>query len=177
MANWTTIHEELYNNEESLRGHRPPAGPRQAEARTKNVVVWTNDYNGKARVFATTLGHNNETVADERYLDLVTRGLLWSVNKLDEQHLKPAKKVFMDGAAERGPGNAEAPIDPKSLFKPDAQGMVPLDLARGKKATASTTRAATTPANAVDGDDSTRWCASDGAVPQWSRWIWASRRT
>ena len=35
-------------------------------------------------------------VADDRYLDLVTRGLLWSVGKLDEAHLKPAKKVLLD---------------------------------------------------------------------------------
>ncbi len=42
------------------------------------VVVWTNTYREKTRVFATTLGHNNDTVADARYLDLVTRGLLWS---------------------------------------------------------------------------------------------------
>ena len=46
-------------------------------------MAWTNLYKGKTRVFATTLGHNNETVNDPRYLDLVTRGLLWSVNKLD----------------------------------------------------------------------------------------------
>ncbi len=60
------------------------------------MVAWTNTYNGKAKVFATTLGHNNETVADSRYLDLVTRGLLWSVGKLDEAHLRPAKKVLLD---------------------------------------------------------------------------------
>jgi len=39
-------------------------------------------YNKKTRVFATTVGHNNATVSDARYLDMVTRGLLWSVNKL-----------------------------------------------------------------------------------------------
>jgi type 1 glutamine amidotransferase len=47
-----------------------------------NVCIWTNTYAGHTRVFATTLGHNTETVSDPRYLDLVTRGLLWSVNKL-----------------------------------------------------------------------------------------------
>ena len=36
------------------------------------AVVWTNIYNGKTRVFGTTLGHNNQTVADPRFLDLVT---------------------------------------------------------------------------------------------------------
>ena len=33
--------------------------------------------------FSTTLGHNNETVADDRYLDLVARGVLWAVDKID----------------------------------------------------------------------------------------------
>ena len=61
-----------------------------------SIVVWTNTYNEKSKVFATTLGHNNATVEDPRYLDLVTRGLLWSVGKLDAEHLKPAKKVLAD---------------------------------------------------------------------------------
>ena len=51
---------------------------------------------GKTRVFATTLGHNKATVADPRYLELVTRGLLWSVNKLDTDYLKPARRVLLD---------------------------------------------------------------------------------
>jgi len=55
------------------------------------VVAWTNQYE-KTRVFSTTLGHSNDTVGDPRYLDLVTRGLLWSCNKLNDQYLKPAKK-------------------------------------------------------------------------------------
>jgi type 1 glutamine amidotransferase len=46
------------------------------------MVVWVNDFHG-ARVFSTTLGHNTETVGDPRYLDLVTRGLLWSVKRLE----------------------------------------------------------------------------------------------
>jgi type 1 glutamine amidotransferase len=53
------------------------------------VAVWTNTYNKKTRVFGTTLGHNNATVEDPRYLDLVTRGLLWSCDKLDDKYLKP----------------------------------------------------------------------------------------
>ncbi len=43
-------------------------------------------------MFATTLGHNNETVADARYLDLVTRGLLWVGDKLNDANLKNSKK-------------------------------------------------------------------------------------
>ena len=59
----------------------------RTSAEADAVVVWTNDYHG-TRVFSTTLGHNNRTVGDPRYLDLVTRGLLWSLNKLDDQHFK-----------------------------------------------------------------------------------------
>ena len=36
---------------------------------------------GGTRVFSTTLGHNTATVGDDRYLELVTRGLLWAVGK------------------------------------------------------------------------------------------------
>jgi type 1 glutamine amidotransferase len=47
--------------------------------------VWTNSYGPKhTRVFSATIGHNNETVADARYLDLVTRGVLWATGHLNE---------------------------------------------------------------------------------------------
>jgi hypothetical protein len=48
-------------------------------------------------VFATMPGHNNDTVADPRYLDLVTRGLLRSASKLDAEHLEPAGKCAGQG--------------------------------------------------------------------------------
>ena len=35
-------------------------------------------------MFSTTIGHNNATVEDARYLDLVTRGLLRACGKLDD---------------------------------------------------------------------------------------------
>ena len=105
LADWTTINEELYISKGGkvidtahvlARGTQARQGG-GAGAVNVNAVVWTNIYNGKTRVFATTLGHNNQTVADPRYLDLITRGLLWSVGKLDADHLKPAKKVLLDG--------------------------------------------------------------------------------
>ncbi len=105
MKNWTTVNEELYNNSAGklLETAQPLATGKQVykdkdgkEVTAEAVCVWTNTYNGKTKVFATTLGHNNATVGDERYLDLVTRGLLWSVGKLDDAHLKPAKKVLLD---------------------------------------------------------------------------------
>jgi type 1 glutamine amidotransferase len=107
LENWTTGNEELYNNfagklhetAHALARGKQTYKIKDGTDRTDDyVVAWTNTYNGKTRVFATTLGHNNATVGDARYLDLVTRGLLWSVDKLDEKHLKPAKKVLLDEA-------------------------------------------------------------------------------
>jgi type 1 glutamine amidotransferase len=95
LDNWTTIKEELYNNvaEKLLDTAKPLAAGKQV-VKGKDVdyvVAWTNTYKGKTKVFATTLGHNNDTVADPRYLDFVTRGLLWSVGKLDDAQLKQLK--------------------------------------------------------------------------------------
>jgi type 1 glutamine amidotransferase len=107
LVGWKTVNEELYNNSSGklMETAQPIARGKQTyktkdgkDVTDESVVAWTNTYNGKARVFATTLGHNNDTVGDARYLDLVTRGLLWSVGKLDAAHLKPAKKVMLDDA-------------------------------------------------------------------------------
>lgn len=89
LSDWKTVNEELYNNSENkLLQTATALATGQQENSQDAVVVWTNTYRAKTKVFATTLGHNNETVADPRYLDLVTRGLLWSCGKLDEIHLK-----------------------------------------------------------------------------------------
>ncbi len=97
LSDWTTVNEELYNNssgklvetatalargKQTIRTHKASKGSRIAR------LFWTNNYRGKTKVFATTLGHNNDTVGDARYLDLVTRGLLWACDRLNSQYLK-----------------------------------------------------------------------------------------
>jgi type 1 glutamine amidotransferase len=105
MESWKTGNEELYNNyagklhetaQALAKGKQTFKTKDGSEKVDESIVAWTNTYNGKTKVFATTLGHNNETVGDKRYLDLVTRGLLWSVGKLDKEHLTPAKKVMIE---------------------------------------------------------------------------------
>jgi hypothetical protein len=97
MSNWTTIHEELYNNVHVFgSAHALAHGSQVVESGKTNdyVSVWVNQYGpNKTRVFSTTIGHNNETVSDPRYLDLVTRGVLWATG-----HLKP------DGTPAKGYG-------------------------------------------------------------------------
>ena len=94
LANWVTMKEELYNNVQnpaSFPAHHALATGRQAVKQkdgtvkeVESVIVWTNEYGPRrTRVFSTTIGHNNATVGDPRYLDLVTRGALWAMGKLD----------------------------------------------------------------------------------------------
>jgi hypothetical protein len=100
LTEWTTINEELYNNvkvrdiaQSLARGKQvvrqtkkqPDGSETVTEKPVEYVVTWVNAYQGKTRVFSTTIGHNNATVADPRYLDLVTHGLLWACGKLDDQ--------------------------------------------------------------------------------------------
>lgn len=95
LSDWTTINEELYNNI-AVRdsAHVIARGSQQPNDKpnfTESAVVWTNEYDDKkTRVFSTTIGHNNDTVSDARYLDLVTHGLLWACGKLDASG-KPAE--------------------------------------------------------------------------------------
>lgn len=96
LNDWTTINEELYNNIQIFptatslaRGKQITKNKDGTPKENDTVVAWVNDYQG-TRVFSTTIGHNNATVADARYLDLVTRGLLWACGKLDDQgNIKP----------------------------------------------------------------------------------------
>jgi hypothetical protein len=92
LSDWTTIHEEHYNNVHVFdTAHTLAHGKqklKQSDGSTIThdfVVVWTNEYGPKkTRVFSTTIGHNNETVSDPRYLDLVTRGVLWATGHLND---------------------------------------------------------------------------------------------
>lgn len=78
---WRTPQGELYEIVKIWPNSTPLAHAYGVDTERHHVNIWTNHY-GKARVFGTTIGHHNETVAAPEYLDLVTRGLLWSVDKL-----------------------------------------------------------------------------------------------
>ena len=98
FEDWTTIDEELYNNVRVHSGTTALASGDQlqkpnakvlkknpsTEAKQANaIVMWTNEYGpNKTKIFSTTLGHYNDTVADDRYMDIVTRGVLWATGNL-----------------------------------------------------------------------------------------------
>ncbi len=136
---WANPAGELYWIEKVWPTAHPLGVSKNKETGKEEVCVWTNQY-GKGRVFGTTIGHHNETVSSDEFLDLLTRGTLWACDRLDKDHLKPPKP-------------AEARVD----------------LARGRPALASTeeTGKNNLARNAVDGDPGTRWCASSDRYPRW----------
>lgn len=97
---WITVNEELYNNVQVFpTAHALARGKQKLSGKAKDgtvttreddfIVAWTNEYGDKkTRIFSTTIGHNNKTVSDPRYLDLVVRGTLWACDKLNDQYLK-----------------------------------------------------------------------------------------
>jgi type 1 glutamine amidotransferase len=78
---WQTINEELYEIERVWPNMTLLARAYSEEVKKSSPVIWTNSLD-KTRVFVTSLGHNNEMMSNPVYLDLVTRGLLWTVGKL-----------------------------------------------------------------------------------------------
>jgi type 1 glutamine amidotransferase len=85
--NWPTPKGELYIIEKLWPTAKPLAHAMSVETKTNQVCIWTNQFE-KGRVFGTTVGHHPEEMLDPVFLNYLTRGLLWSVDKLDERHFK-----------------------------------------------------------------------------------------
>ena len=160
---WKTGPEELYNNLKNY-GAIPIARGTQRYLRDgrevvdQQVVAWVTERES-VRTFSTTLGHNTDTVADARYLDLVTRGLLWACDKLDADHLEgyqgehTIRLMAADGEGDGEDGGLPKPPDGATLVKTSASTE---ETGRHNYAW-----------RAIDGDMNSRWCASDGRYPQW----------
>jgi type 1 glutamine amidotransferase len=78
---WQNPDDELYKVEKFWPTATALAQAYGVETKKDHPCIWINEI-GKTRVFATTLGHQNSTMQSPVYLDLVTRGLLWSCGKL-----------------------------------------------------------------------------------------------
>ena len=78
---WGPGSDELYNIDRTWPSATPLVQAWSIEGEKHHPVAWTNTH-GKARVFVTTMGHTNRTMSEPAYLDLVTRGLLWTLDKL-----------------------------------------------------------------------------------------------
>lgn len=99
MEDYISGNDELYNNIHVYEGVTVLANGKQTNKKGKTseaVVAWKHEFGPKkARVVGLTLGHFNEIVSDDRYLDFVARSILWSVKKLDDEG-KPADGYWIE---------------------------------------------------------------------------------
>lgn len=99
-GNWMTPKGELYHTSILDSATTLAVGYKPGdEAKTSQVCVWANTYQ-KCRTFGITIGHHNETMQQKVYLDLLTRGLLWSCRKLDDDG-KPAAGYGKTASADK----------------------------------------------------------------------------
>lgn len=82
-AEWANPKDELYKNDHVWPTAVPLAQAYGEDTKKDHVVIWVNTY-GDTKTFTTTLGHNNSTMESPVFLDLVSRGLLWSCGKLND---------------------------------------------------------------------------------------------
>lgn len=81
---WTTPNEELYVVEKVWGDITPLAQSYGVETEEYHTVAWTHEVNG-ARVFATTLGHNNEMHEREEFQNMIANGFRWAVENPGEE--------------------------------------------------------------------------------------------
>lgn len=87
-STWKTPKGELYWISE-LKSTATPLGiGKNTESNKDEVCIWTNQF-GKGKVLGTTIGHYNEEMADPKFLDMLTRGILWATDKKAEDYLLP----------------------------------------------------------------------------------------
>jgi putative membrane-bound dehydrogenase-like protein len=162
---WEVGKGELYHTVKVWPRAVPLAeAPKKADGQPQ-VCIWTNEY-GKGKVFATTIGHYNETMVDPTYLDTVTKGLLWSVGRTDDNDFRKTNEKTNNEI--KALANIAIKIKPEPA-KTSQSCCKEGNLAFGKETKASSEEKGKNnfSKNAVDGDASSRWCASSGAKNEW----------
>jgi len=80
-ADWSTKGDELYQNIAFPKDSTPVLTAYSPESKKDHVVAWAHTH-GKGKVFATTLGHDQNTAGQDSYHELLARGVLWTCGKL-----------------------------------------------------------------------------------------------
>lgn len=92
MSNWTTPQGELYFIKKVYPGTTLLAESKSKKTGEMHANIWVNEYGpNKTRVFGTTIGHHNETMMQDQYMEMITRGFLWAVGKPVAENLKTSK--------------------------------------------------------------------------------------
>ena len=162
MQDWRIEKDELYNNAKLFGAHPIAMGTQTYERKGKTnkqdaIVIWSNEVNG-TRSFSMSIGHYTEGVSDDRYLDLVTRGILWACKKDIPEKNQPFTGQNTITFVEKQKTEENKP-KPKQTKPPKNPTLVSV--------TASSIQSGHDPAHCIDQQNSTRWCASNGSYPQW----------
>jgi len=81
-VDWVSPKDELYIIKHVAKTTTPLVTAKSEKNGAVHPVIWVNDFHG-TRVFGTTFGHTDATFSDPVFLDLVTRGILWSAGKIN----------------------------------------------------------------------------------------------
>lgn len=82
MSDWKTPQGELYLILKTYPTMTPLARSEAKVDGKYHTTIWVNEYGPKkTRVFGTTIGHHNETMLQDQYMEMFTRGLLWAAGK------------------------------------------------------------------------------------------------
>lgn len=77
---WQTPNGELYVIEKVWPTATVLATAYSDEEKVEMPVAWINEYQG-VRLFGTTLGHHNETIADPVWMQMTAQGLQWALQR------------------------------------------------------------------------------------------------
>lgn len=158
---WLAPKGELYHSMKLWPTATPLATANRQSDDAPQVCIWTNQYREKTRVFGTTIGHYNETMAEPVYLDMLTRGILWATNRLDKTEL-------IEPSAETNEKILELAFAPT----PASGGVVQRCCGEGNLAFERSTKSSSSQSghdssHAVDGNLKTRWCTNGSQTGSW----------
>lgn len=83
-SDWKTAGDELYQTIEFPATSHALLKVKSPHDGREHIVCWVQTF-GEGRVFATTLGHDMKTAEMPDYLRLLSNGLLWACDKLDDK--------------------------------------------------------------------------------------------
>ena len=147
---------ELYHAAKVFDTATPLAIANRQDNNEPQVCIWTNDYRG-TRVFATTVGHYNETMVEPTYLDMMARGLLWAVGRDPEKYFTPTTEVVDEELR----ALVAVKIEKNSpVLTQGCCGEGNHVFNKPAKASSEETGKNNFAKNAVDGRLDTRWCAN-----------------
>lgn len=154
---------ELYHSVKVFETATPLAQANRQADGMPQVCVWTNDYHG-TRVFGTTIGHYSETMAEPKYLDMLTRGLLWAVDQNPDTSFTPSTQSVDEEIREL----VTAPVEVSDTSQLPGGCCGDDNLAFQKPVTSKTEQGGNFRRHLTDGRLDTRWCPSG---PQSGEWV------